>query len=54
MSDEEFAQFVDEALKRAEYRTRRRGHSPYWDADNKSQCWMEVGATSDWAEEMNS
>ena len=54
MPDEEFDRFVDEALKRAEYRTRRRGHAPYWDADNKSQCWMEVGATSDWAEEMNS
>ena len=41
-------------LKQIENMDRRRGHATFWNADNKSQCWMEVGATSDWAEKMDS
>ena len=51
MTDKERQLF--EALKRTEDTYRKRGHATYWHADNKNQGPMEVGATKDWADEMN-
>ena len=42
-----------EYTKRTRYRNLRRGHANYWNAGNESQSWMEIGATRDWAKEMN-
>lgn len=42
-----------EGLKRFADSHRKRGHAPYWHADNEFQGPMEVGAVIDWAKEMN-
>ena len=41
------------ALEQTIRRDEKRGHAPYWHADNATQCWMEVHAVMDWAREMN-
>ena len=42
-----------EYTKRTVYRNQKRGHANYWYTDNEHQWCMEVGATRDWAKEMN-
>ena len=42
-----------EAMERISDSCRKRGHATGWHAPNEFQDQMEVGATRDWAEEMN-
>ena len=42
-----------ETMERIENSWRKRGHAPYWHAPNEFQDQMEVGATREWASEMN-
>ena len=41
------------ALKQTLYRDQKRGHAPYWNADNSTQAAMEVDAVREFTTELN-